>query len=628
MVADFKAINAAMREYYLLQYQYGRAAYDRNANGVYYSYAAGNKVLREADQRAMEAKLTELLDPAVQAWIAGPRSVIEHLRKAAREAGKNDVANQVAADVGTNRAAQSFLSVSREAIALIDGNNDHGRAGRETSHSDLLVQARGNRMVPTAQPTGQPQPAPAGAPAGAAPAGAVMHGTSNMRYGELVSITPQNARHNARLVILSANFNGNHFNNERVNEILSRIPVKGRYPNDTLRALADEYQTLVTQSNQLRAQARPPLSSENIRALTTQANEARQDANAVMAVIGVLTLENRFARARAAGDTRLRAFANNDEVVSFYQDAVRRAGTYSIDDQSVAPAGAAGGQDGEGPGGSAAPAAGGGAVRKRSMQKQFTPIDPAVQLALERLGMDTGQPGTDGPNQFDATGASTPDGKRGQFTNKAIEDFRARDPKYKDMSEEDLFKEIIAEGAKAKPSAAADAGKEGAAETAEKDADPAVALAAIVAGLKGVSGDDLDVRTTNEFQIELAASEQVTKEANPIKRAAIIAGATNLENKEVAASIKKSAVATISAALKSAGVDQDKIDAFTGNIDVDLEGRIKGKSIKALELFAGRRDANETYDAVDMALLDDKTPTGKQAIPLIAQAIQSGKLSV
>lgn len=159
---------------------------------------------------------------------------------------------------------------------------------------------------------------PPAAPANA-PAGGVMHGTRNTRYGQSVSIAPDQARNTATVAILSGTYaRGQHFNRVRVNEILGAIPVQEQYANAQLREL------------------------HNQQAAATDMGEK----NSIQAVIAILTIENKFAAERAANRNNWKMFANNGEVMNFFNQSLTTAGTYLADDQTVGAAPTAGGGQG------------------------------------------------------------------------------------------------------------------------------------------------------------------------------------------------------------------------------------------------------------------------------------------
>jgi hypothetical protein len=424
-VSNFREIDVAMREYFLAQYRFARAAY---ANDTY-SLSAGRSVLSKANEEAMEARLRKLLEPVDQAWNS-PTAVINHLRDAANDAGKSDVRGGVEAEKGLASAKKLYLTESFDAVALIDDYNSkpartRGNSGKvgERGHKALLAEARATK--PTDAPaTSEQSPAPETKP-DKKPAAAITVESANALLAKLdageVTAADAVALRNLGIALL------------RKDGVLKQNPSLALNPMMVAAMFGDK-------------------GAQTGLASMFKSGLAKGKVDKISAYAWYSIAAEKVSKTATAKLEELKATMSEDEIKQ------GNAGIVELKERMAAFQAERGG--------SASQAAGGGSsTRKRPVQKQYTSIDPAVQLALERLGMDTGQPGTDGPNQFDTTGASTPDGKRGQFTNKAIEDFRASKPEYEDLSEEDLFAEIIKAG-----DAAYAAKGEGAGQTSDQSA--------------------------------------------------------------------------------------------------------------------------------------------------------------
>lgn len=84
-------------------------------------------------------------------------------------------------------------------------------------------------------------------------------------------------------------------------------------------------------------------------------------------------------------------------------------------------------------------------------------------------------------------------------------------------------------------------------------------------------------------------------------------------------------VQNIKQKLKDAGVTETEIlDAVVSTLTVDSNGHIHSSLIQKIEELAGFAGADDTLDARSAALLDPNTDAGRQAIPRIAKAINSG----
>lgn len=580
-IQTFREIDAALKQYFEGEYRFARAAYDENANGLPYNYFEGRKAFHQENERALETKLRALLPNIDEAWFSGPGSVIESVREAARNAGKDDAHKGVDLVQGAQRAVQRiYPNVSADAIANLDDDNKHyvtkqiktnygrtityGDTENEQSHRQLLQQARGGR-------------APAAKPAAPAP----QH-TANPNYLE-----------------------------QALNEIVGQSgkglmnPV--RNDHDAIRAMVTQFvHENAAILNKPQAE-RDKFYADLLDQFQHRANGGDAPSMAAGYAIDVFRRAVELEKAHKQGKT-LPPLTRDALLHEFDVSEQYITGTKAWKDAHPAAAAAPAAGAGAGSGASAAggavhvaeaPVASGASAPATGIASGLTPDQiKQIQFDLESLGYDTNQPGG-----FDASkGVAGMDGKAGRVTRPSMEKF------LKDNNLGAVFNEAaiaklheLAEAKRAAAPAAA-AGTE--------------SLATVAAGLKDAQGnalssEDVVVYDTQEFKNQLAQKDAITQAA--------VAASPTLAND----SIKADSIAKISQQLQAAGVEADKISKITATINVDAQGHVTSDFLEQVEKLAGFTDANKIFDARDAALLADP-----KAIGLIAGAIKSGQLSV
>lgn len=476
------------------------------------------------------------------------------------------------------------------------GDSDADHAIRTVKRAQKIVAERGTDTDVFTKPSTQPAADPNRVP---------LPGSSSTYYGQAVSIKPEDARKTARVAISSillpdANGDSVGLDRVRIEAILDKIPVKEQYSNAELRNLYDQA------------------------AAATDPNERY----AITAALGVLTLENHFAELRAQ-DKKWNMFANNESVVDFVKKAAANAAGYEVNDYTVGAAPADGATVGQR---SVAipPAPSGpdnepyGPYRGQTYAASNTPRGTVreAQLLLEALGSEYST-GAGNSRRFGAgqQDASAMDGIVGEMTDAAIRKFQGENnlevTGALDEATITNLREVVAARA-----AAAGRGQTGNGAGTTTTTDPKAELATIISGLKDdsgspLSGADLNVFTTKEF-IEKAAKELKVEESK-------VAGFVSnpLTSGMIVEKTKEETIKKISKQLTDAGVEADVVTRIASTIDVSQQGQIKSSFIQAVEAFTGRADANNVFDAVDAALLEDP-----KAIGLIAGAIKSGQITI
>ena len=552
------------------------------------------RVAKQNEQAKLDAKREEMapIYAAIDTLPAGEqknaiKTILERAHSDAKAAGSTHPLAHMKETLNGEPKGMFSATQAETALAVIEKAEGIAK-GREGSNGDVFLKG----SVWKAQKK-------AADDAKAAEQRTRLFGTTNMHYGDTISIAPADSRKNATLVVMSTTFaNGGHFDGEVVNQIFAKLEENGKlqppYSNGLLRTLYDAEATKVAAKDQ-------------------------NAANAFQAAISILTLENQFAAERAAGQTSHKLVASNEALRAFNRNAFAKAGTYAEGDLTVAPVTSDVPLQGDSQGGpvdSGTVARGSNKVILYSLKHgtrlgfdtdivpapnpdevpQFTSVDQVKELQRSLGVLDDGMYGPLTHAAMVAKAKAVNESKKPKDYNFTLEGVLA--------SFVDAISKLLG------------GGQSNTASTGATATDPATALAAIVAGLKDaagqpIAGTDLDVRTTPEYQAEFA-------KLTPAKKAA----ASVIPNL-VSDGIKESTIATISKQLGDAGVEADVITRITSTIDVDAQGRINSSFIQAMEAFAKRADANNVFDAVDAALLKDP-----QAIALIAGAIKSRQLSI
>ena len=570
-------------------------------------------VAEQNKQAALEAKRSEKapIYAAIDTLPEGEqknaiRTILERAHSDAKTKGVTGSANILANMKETLNGEPKGLfskTEAQKALAVIEKAEGIAK-GREGSNADVFLKG----SVWKAQKK-------AADDAKAAEQRTRLFGTTNMHYGDTISIAPADSRKNATLVVMSTTFaNGGHFDGKVVNDIFAKLvgedgsPLQPPYSNGLLRELYNAEATKVAAKDQ-------------------------NAANAFQAAISILTLENQFAAERAAGQTSHKLFASNDALRAFNRNAFAKAGTYAEGDLTVAPVTSDVPLQGDSQGGPVDS----GTVARGSNKVILYSLKHGT-----RLGFDTDivpAPNPDEVPQFTSVEqvkelqrslGVLEDGMYGPLTHAAmVAKAKAVNESKKPKDYNFTLEGVLASFVDAISKLLGGGQSRTAAPAANLDQLKAT-LTQIAGGLKDTNGnalseDDLDLRTTAETK--KAVADKMNMDLNNPIQALAVDAAISTKNDEVLAGILSATIKKISDGLKANKVSDANIQAITkpGAITIDKEGRIHSSFIQTIETLAGYNNPNDTLGSNSAALLDSQSSQGLAAI---AGAINNGTLKV
>lgn len=373
----------------------------------------------------------------------------------------------------------------------------------------------------------------------------VLFGTQNIHYGDSLSIAPDQARQTATVAILSAGFGKDgkaRFDANRVNEILAAVDMReitGPYTNAELRYLHDA-------KNQ-----------------ATDQNEK----NALTAVIGILTLENKFAEDRAAGKNSFKMFASNKYVVNYYNAAATRAAGFASDDATVSAAPGAGGSQ-----------AGGDSTARTGFRKVYGRKDGTPPPPEDEVPTFTDE---EQVKELQRSLGVEVDGMYGPETHAAMKAKAAqqnKQPKEFDFTLEGIFSAFIQW---------LTGGSAGAGQTAQPAAGiDASVLATAKTLMEGKTEDALDFRTKAANGVMDGVSDKTILDSLPEKLAPYQLTPEEMSTLRVSNGILSSDL--LKSAERLLGLDED------GKMDAKLQAALNDDTVRTALLAAVRGGAGST----------------------------------